>query len=47
MMLYCNGQERTVGNFDELLAESGWKLVAVYQHDAFGQYSSQILATPI
>jgi len=47
MMLYCNGQERTVGGSRELLAEAGWKLVEVYQHDAYGQLSSQILAVPV
>jgi len=47
MMLFYNGQERTLGNFTELLAEAGWKLAEVYQHDAFGQHSSQILATPV
>jgi len=47
MMIYCNGQERTIGNFGDLLAEAGWKLVQVHQHDAFGQHSSQILAIPI
>ena len=47
MMLLHHGQERTVSNFSELLAGAGWKLVEVYQHDAFGQYSSQILAVPV
>ncbi len=46
-MLFYNGQERTLGNFAELLAEAGWNLAEVYQHDAFGQHSSQILATPV
>ncbi|KLO06095.1 S-adenosyl-L-methionine-dependent methyltransferase [Schizopora paradoxa] len=47
MMLWCNGQERTIGDFNELLAEAGWKLEQVHQHDAFGQNSSQIIAVPI
>lgn len=47
MMLYCNGQERTIGNFGELLSEAGCKLEKVHQHDAFGQNSSRIIAVPI
>ncbi len=46
-MLFCNGQERTMGSFIELCAGAGWKVVEVFMHDAFGQYISQILAVPV
>lgn len=47
VMLFCNGQERTMGSFIELCAGAGWKVVEVFMHDAFGQYISQILAVPV
>jgi len=47
MLTQCNGQERTIRHIGRLFAESGWKLVKVYQADIFGGFQSQIEAIPL
>jgi len=47
MLLFSNGQERTIGTFIEVCAGAGWKIEQVHMHDAFGQYCSQLVAVPI
>ncbi|KLO09946.1 S-adenosyl-L-methionine-dependent methyltransferase [Schizopora paradoxa] len=46
MLLYLQGQERTLGHFVSLLKEAGWKVVKVQQFDALGQVPSGIHAVP-
>ncbi|TFK38801.1 O-methyltransferase [Crucibulum laeve] len=40
MYVFCNGQDRTLGHFVHLAAESGWKVVEVHHiaGSVFGQY---------
>lgn len=43
MHAHVSGRERTLVEFVELLASTGWKVVQVYH----GEYNSQIIAAPI
>src|ERR1700761_3809092 len=42
MYVFCNSQDRTLGHFVSLAADSGWKVVEVHHipGSAFGQYVS-------
>jgi hypothetical protein len=46
MMTLFNGQERTVLQLRELLAEGGWKLVEVYYGNPFSMGQSKAIAVP-
>lgn len=47
MLLYLQGQERTLGHFVALLREGGWKVVEVKQFDPLGQIPSGVHAVPL
>lgn len=46
MFSLLNGQERTIGEWVQLLDATKWKIVRVYQVDPLGLTASMIEATP-
>ncbi|KAJ6471347.1 S-adenosyl-L-methionine-dependent methyltransferase [Mycena sanguinolenta] len=46
MLGLLNGQERTVSQLKELLAEAGWKLVEIYYGDPFAASQSKAISVP-
>jgi hypothetical protein len=47
MMSLFNSQERTVLQFQQLMDQSGWKLVQVYYGDPFAVGQSKAIAIPV